>query len=290
MKHGAIRLLSIILSLSLLLTLAACGDKPEPTSSEASVSSGSESQIFNPISEPSSIADNNEPTEPDKAVVDKLKEQTTLNKDTVGYLSIPNTTIDDFVVQSKKDNQFYLRLNNLGKYSFEGCYYADYRNTVKDRTSLDKNTTIYGHNLDDNKKTGVRFAQLMNYTDLEWAKDHSYIYLTTPTDEMVFKVFATFYTNWRNFDYIKNSFPDTAEFTALLTEAKASSEQVYDVEVSATDKILTLSTCTYKFGGVSNKDQRFVVMGRLLRAGEKDTDVVTVTKNPTTKVPVFTKK
>lgn len=289
MKHRFIRVTSLAMSLVLLLSLAACGSKPEPTSSESPESS-SQSSLYNPISEPSSIADGTEPTEPDKEVVDKLKDQKVLNKDTVGYLRIPNTTIDDFVVQSKKDNQFYLRLNNLGKYAFEGCYYFDYRNTVVDRTSLDKNTTIYGHNLDDNKKTGVRFAQLMNYTDVDWAKEHPYIYLTTETDEMVFKVFATFYTNWRKFDYINNEFDTAAEFTSLVTEAKVSSEQIYEVDVNSTDKILTLSTCTYKFGGVSNKDQRFVVMGRLLRAGEKDTDAVTITKNPSPKVPTFTAK
>ena len=48
----------------------------------------------------------------------------------------------------------------------------------------------------------------------------------------------------------------------IITEARDRSEYDYDVTVSGTDKILTLSTCSYKYG--RRKDVRFVVMAKLL--------------------------
>lgn len=283
MKHYSKRLLCLILAVVLVLSFTACSKKPVEPEAEPGITDSY--PFYNPLTEPSTIADAATPVEPDKAVVDKIKEHATKNKDTVGWLRIPGTTIDDVVLQST-DNKYYMRRDNMGKYAFEGCYFADYRNTVKNRSTLGKNTIVYGHNLNDDKKDGVRFAQLMKYTDLDFAAESPYLYLSTAEDDMVFKVFAAFYSDV-SFDYIKTKFDDATSFTTLVNEAKLRSEHTFDVSVSATDKILTLSTCTYKFGGTANKDQRFVVMGRLLRTGEKDTDPVTVVKNPSPKAPSF---
>ena len=53
-----------------------------------------------------------------------------------------------------------------------------------------------------------------------------------------------------------------AQLMNIITEARDRSEYDYDVTVSGTDKILTLSTCSYKYG--RRKDVRFVVMAKLL--------------------------
>lgn len=283
------RILCLALATIMLLSFAACAQKPAASSlpeDEAS-SSSSDYPFTNPLSEPENIADDNTPVEPDKTTVDKIKEYSLKNSETVGWLKIPGTKIDDVVFQDPKGNEKYMRADNSGKWALEGCYFSDYRGVIKNRASLGKNTIVYGHNLNDNTETGLRFAQLLNYTDLEYAKANPYIYLTTNEDEMVFKVFAAFYTNWRKFDYIKIDFKSVTEFTDLVAEARKSSLHNFDVNVTGSDKILTLSTCTYKFGGVSNKDQRFVVMGRLLHTDEKVTDPVTAVKNPTPKVPIF---
>ena len=63
----------------------------------------------------------------------------------VGYLNVPNTTIDDAVVQAK-DNNYFLRKDKYGKYSYSGSYFADYK---CDMNNLSKSTIIYGHNLMD---------------------------------------------------------------------------------------------------------------------------------------------
>ncbi|WP_312641546.1 class B sortase [Hydrogenoanaerobacterium sp.] len=278
------RILCLALAAMMLFSFAACSKKPSTNPDD--VTPVSTYPFYNPLTEPAYIADDNTPVEPDKTIVEKIKEYEQKSNETVGWLRIPGTPIDDVVFQDPKGNEKYMRMDNNGKWALEGCYFADYRNTTKNRASLGKNTIIYGHNLNDDKKNGLRFAQLMNYTDLEYAKAHPYVYFTTGEDEMVFKVFATFYTE-TGFDYIRTKFNDVTQFTDLVKEARVRSEHNFDVNVTASDKILTLSTCTYKFGGVSNKQQRFVVMGRLLHTSEKDTDPVNVVKNPSPKAPTF---
>ena len=281
------RIFRIAVLLALVASLSACGDKPEPIPPQDLPAASDSYPFYNPLTEPENIEDNNTPTPPDETTVEKIKEYAAQNAETIAWLTIPNTKIDDIVFKDPKGNEKYMRLDNSGKWAMEGCYFADYRVGIKNRATLGKNTIIYGHNLNDNTDSGLRFAQLLNYTNLEYAKANPYIYLTTGEDEMVFKVFATFYTNWRKFDYIKTDFKSTAEFTELAAEAKKSSLHNFDVNVTGGDKIITLSTCTYKYGGVSNKNQRFVVMGRLLHTDEDATDPVTAVTNPSPKMPVF---
>ena len=52
------------------------------------------------------------------------------------------------------------------------------------------------------------------------------------------------------------------------------------------DKILTLSTCTVKYG-TSNKDQRFVIMAKLVPAGAELKETASLTKNENIKLPSF---
>ena len=54
------------------------------------------------------------------------------------------------------------------------------------------------------------------------------------------------------------------------------------MDVNASDKILTLSTCTRAYG--QTNQQRFVVMARLLRSGETISEV-SITPNPDFKRP-----
>ena len=68
----------------------------------------------------------------------------------------------------------------------------------------------------------------------------------------------------------------------IISEARRRSRHSFDVDVNSSDKIVTLSTCTRAYGQTSN--QRFVVMGRLLRPGES-IGPVTVTSDPNHKQP-----
>lgn len=67
---------------------------------------------------------------------------------------------------------------------------------------------------------------------------------------MVWEIFAVMYTDtkFRYIEMIDN------QIDTLVSEGKARSEFLYDVEVDPiNDKILTLSTCTAKYGYVGGK-------------------------------------
>ena len=144
------------------------------------------------VEEPSQ--DPGDPSEPEKETLDKIAAAQAQNSDVVGWLTIPNTTIDAEVLQKVGDNVYYERRDITQKYNWYGCYYADGGNTFGTRNDLTKNTIIYGHNMED-KANGLKFAQLMHYLDVDWASKNPYIYFSTPEDDMVFQVYAVFYTD-----------------------------------------------------------------------------------------------
>ena len=288
MKHSYVltRTIALLLALVMLLSFAACGDRtPQPSddgssSSDVSDSSSGLPAFINPLPEVD-LGAINEPELPTPDLLEKINTAYNQNNDVVGWLNIPNTTIDNEVLHTT-DNDYYLRRDITKAYNWYGCYYADYECTFGDRNAMAKDTIIYGHSMDDNPE-GLKFSQLKKFLDIDFAKNNPYIYLSTPEDNMAWKVFAVFYTD-TNLSYI-NPHVKGADFLNLVNEAKERSQFNYDVDVNATDKLLTLSTCTYVYG--SREDQRFVIMARLVRPGEKIEATVDVEKNPNPKAPQF---
>ena len=288
------RLLALLLALCMVFAFAACGKDPaNPDPVDPSNPAG-----------PVDPANPDDPTQPTKEEQLKELQKTMLentlamqqkNKDTIGWIYIDGTTVNDVVVKVNynDDNKYYLRRNANGENDNDGCYYADWRCKTGNRNSISKNTVVYGHNLGrsasglipdyQNHANGPKFAQLLKYQDEEFAKTHPYIYYSTIEEDMVRQVFAVFYTDIK-FDYIEPN-PADATFNSLLKKAQDLSFYNYDVEVSSNDKILTLSTCTYRMADDTKlhypNDYRYVVMAKLLPADAvlEDTVSLTVTKN-----------
>ena len=288
------RLLALLLALCMVFAFAACGKDPaNPDPVDPSNPAG-----------PVDPANPDDPTQPTKEEQLKELQKTMLentlamqqkNKDTIGWIYIDGTTVNDVVVKVNynDDNKYYLRRNANGENDNDGCYYADWRCKTGNRNSISKNTVVYGHNLGrsasglipdyQNHANGPKFAQLLKYQDEEFAKTHPYIYYSTIEEDMVWQVFAVFYTDIK-FDYIEPN-PADATFNSLLKKAQDLSFYNYDVEVSNNDKILTLSTCTYRMADDTKlhypNDYRYVVMAKLLPADAvlEDTVSLTVTKN-----------
>lgn len=288
------RLLALLLALCMVFAFAACGKDPaNPDPVDPSNPAG-----------PVDPANPDDPTQPTKEEQLKELQKTMLentlamqqkNKDTIGWIYIDGTTVNDVVVKVNynDDNKYYLRRNANGENDNDGCYYADWRCKTGNRNSISKNTVVYGHNLGrsanglipdyQNHANGPKFAQLLKYQDEEFAKTHPYIYYSTIEEDMVWQVFAVFYTDIK-FDYIEPN-PADATFNSLLKKAQDLSFYNYDVEVSSNDKILTLSTCTYRMADDTKlhypNDYRYVVMAKLLPADAvlEDTVSLTITKN-----------
>lgn len=286
------RVLALLLAGMLLVNMAACNNRENPTKEEENT----------PAQEEVTLPKEEEKTEekPEEEPVvevekpeqgDKIAEAKGKNSDVVGWLQIPDTEINAAVVQTTNNNYYY-RLNEMKEYSFTGCYWVDYE-CAMGATSADlmNNTIIYGHNIDYginvgtkdvDEKDGDRFSQLFHYTDEEWAREHPYIFFSTAEEDMLWEVFAVAYTN-TDFNYIevlkdrnvsKTEQLSGEQLMEIVNGGKDRSEYDYkDVEVNEDDKILTLSTCSYKYGMRSPHNVRFIVMAKLVT--EEDTLVET---------------
>ena len=248
-----------------------------------------QSPAANPAS--SSAAESSEPEEEPEPeddlevervfLVEKIDQGIKRNPDTVGWLYIPNTEIDDAVLQGP-DNDYYLRIDEDKKYDIFGCYFTDFRCKVVDRDNLVKNTIIYGHSDYRDNPDGKKFSQLFKYAqDINFVRNNPYIYFSAPEDDLVWQVFAVFFTNI-NFNYIQTH-PSEEEFQYILDEARARSEYIIDVPVTTDDRILTLSTCSGEYVSGDHTNYRLVVMAKLLPTNEVSQKTMEVEVNPSPK-------
>lgn len=159
-----------------------------------------------------------------------------VNNRTVGWLKVPNTTIDYPVAQAS-DNSFYLNHSFDKSWNSAGWIFADYRNKFD---GTDKNIIIYGHNRMDSSM----FATLRNTQNASWYNNstNKYITFTTPDTTHVYQVFSV-YTIKSETYYLTTDFYDDEDYLKFLNEMKKRSIHNFGVELSAEDSIITLSTC-----------------------------------------------
>lgn len=232
-----------------------------------------------------------------KSYSENIKEFKTKNSDAVGWLYFPDTTIDEVVVQDEDDNTTYHRANALGQYDFNGCLYADYECRVSgDANQISPNIVIYGHSMTDTPdgpNDEKKFTQLKKLLDKDFAETHPYIYFSNGTQDFVYEIFSVMYANTDDFLYNDCNFSYTSDpryltIDEFINEAKANSIFNYPATPTSTDKFLTLSTCTYKWGeGETNTKQRYIVFGRLLTQADDMPQSITLTENELAKMPVF---
>lgn len=200
-----------------------------------------------------------------------------INNALVGWVRIPNTAVDVQVVQAP-DNEEYLKKDFYGNYSRYGCPFMDYRNDPK---YLSQNTIVYGHHMSD----GLVFAELDKYKKVDGFQESPIIEFDTLYKTYKYKVYAAFIAgsspsqdNGYLFNYISPNFASRENFESYIKALDERTLYSTGVSIDYTDKIITLSTCSYEFS-----DARFVVVGRLLRDGESetvDTTLAKINENP----------
>lgn len=236
-----------LLCAALMLAGTACGKAAD-----------SESQ---PASE---IADYTPTVESDNAYVQQLQAAIGENPDTVAWLVIPGTDTNEAVVQAE-DNDYYLRRNALGEEERWGCTFSDCVNLLTSREALHTNSILYGHSHNSEDTDLPQFTQLFRYLDEDFLTENPAFYLYLPDgDELVFQIAAVFYTD-TGFDYIE-PFPEDAYYETLSRKNEYTFE---NVAITSADKLMTLSTCSYKYDTNETGNHRFVVVGKLLPQGSE---------------------
>ena len=159
-----------------------------------------------------------------------------VNNNTVGWLKVPNTTID-YPVAQHTDNSFYLTHSFDKSKNSAGWIFADYRNKFD---GTDKNIIIYGHNRMDSSM----FATLRNTQNANWYNNptNKYITFTSPSGTHVYQVFSV-YTIKSETYYLSTDFANDEDFLTFLNEMRKRSVHDFGVNLTATDSIITLSTC-----------------------------------------------
>ena len=178
--------------------------------------------------------------------------------DVYAWIRIPGTKVDYPIVQREGDNGYYLNHTIDGKKKTEGSIYTENYNN---KDFGDANTVIYGHNM----KNGSMFKTLHKYKDKQFLLDNSEIYIYQKDRVLKYKIFAAYIYDSRHlmlsFDFEdKNIFQNYLD--NVLTKRNMSSNIDTTVEVTASDKIITLSTCN------NNDAQRYLVQAVLLSIQE----------------------
>lgn len=261
------QLIKIIAVLLCITLLVACGGKAGNSSQSGSSESSKQGS--------ESLSGDNSLPQQDASQLDLAKQN---NADTVAWLRIPGTDIDNPVMQTA-NNEDYLRRDENGKNDVWGCYFADYYSSLSARETLGQNTVIYGHSESTENPDGKRFTQLFHYLDLDFLKENPYIYLSITDEELVFEVFAVFFTD-TDFYYIDPQ-PSDQGFESFAKTIASKNEYIFEGNgMTDKDKLLTLSTCAYRYDTKKTGNQRLVVMAKLVDT-TNSSEPSKITKNPT---------
>lgn len=177
-----------------------------------------------------------------------------INKDTVGWLVVNNTSVNYPVVQST-NNDYYLKRDIYKSKSSAGWIFMDFRN---DAVNLNDNTIIYGHNM----KSGIMFGSLSETVKGSWYKNknNQIISFDTPNSTMKWQIFSIYKTEYTT-DYLTTKFLNKNEFESFVKMIQKKSIYNFKENLTYGDKILTLSTCT----GLSSANKRLVIHAKLIK-------------------------
>ncbi len=230
----------------------------------------------------SAVEDTEPATEP--PYLTKAEELLEKNPDTIGYITVPGTDVDNPIVQTV-DNDYYLHIGFDGQDYRAGTVFMDYRNTFSwNEEEQSENIVLYGHNMADN----TMFGSLRRYRqDEDFYKEAPIIKLSSNYKEYTYVIFGLIITaggatppnddvyadpmTWEGFPYWNmqelddekhfNYYVDTVESMNMIKDNK--------VPVEFGDDILTLSTC------YSDEDNsRFLVVARRLREDETEAEMI----------------
>lgn len=213
---------------------------------------------------------------------EEFKDLYAQNQEFAGWIKIDGTCIDFPVYYNDDTYLYYLKRSNYGTYTKYGVPFLDME---CDPVNLSRNTVVHAHNFGE----GLLFDDLHKFADIEFVKQYPIIEFSTLYKDYKFKVIGAFHTNGSSkgdndylFYYIAADFGEKS-LMKFHDEILQRSHVHTGVDVQPTDKLITLSTCTYFFDvGGALQDARFAVIGRLVRDGESeeiDTSLVKANDN-----------
>lgn len=183
------------------------------------------------------------------------------NRDVIGWISIPGTSIDYPVVRTD-DNEFYLNHNILKEESKHGAIFMDFRNADRGQQ---KHIILYGHDM----KNGTMFHGLLNFKQKSFFSENRIISFNWDGTDTMWEIYLAAViplVDGHMINYVETRFADNAAFESYMADMAAyartaPSSNVSDaISIGQADQVLTLTTCTEEEDG-----SRFVVQARRVR-------------------------
>lgn len=178
------------------------------------------------------------------------------NTDTIAWIQVNNTNINYPIVQTTNNN-YYLN-HSFDKTANEaGWVFMDFRN-ISDFSN--KNTIIYAHSRLDK----TMFGSLSKVLKADWYqnKDNHIIKISTPTENSLWQIFSVYKIEEETY-YITTDFDSDNAYLEFLNTIEKRSKYDFDVSLTESDIILTLSTCY-------SETERTVVHAKMIKKAARD--------------------
>lgn len=189
-----------------------------------------------------------------------LKSLREVNPDVIGWIHIPDTTIDYPILQTD-NNDYYLDRSLYKDYLIAGSIFMDYKNILGSQM---QNYILYGHRMNDDSM----FGHLTKFLNKDFFDEHPKFTVMLLDGYYECEVFSVYRTTTYGFEYnICGPFPDEEEYMKFVDNCKAQSVYPTDVEITPKDNIITLSTCDYHF---DVNEGRLALQARMVRKISKE--------------------
>jgi sortase B len=180
-----------------------------------------------------------------------LEELQKINKDVCAWLTVDDTNIDYPVVQGES-NMDYLNWAVDKSFSLSGSIFLDYRNN---RDLSDPYSLIYGHHMEGD----VMFGEIPYFLEEDYFKSHTTGTIFTTEHTYNIRWFACVETDaYDTMIFNPTAYSDQDSIAELLRYIKKTAVQYRDIGVSATDRLIALSTCA-----TAATNGRVILIGRL---------------------------
>ena len=176
------------------------------------------------------------------------------NNDLAGWMTIEGIGVDNPVMFTPEDPEYYLHRGFDKEEAASGCLFIG-----EGWFEGAGNTIVYGHHMKD----GSMFGNLDKYQSESFARENPLIRFDTLTQEREYRVIAAFFGRTYTLKeegvfryYWYGDLSKEERFNEFVEQVKEAS--LYNIEeVSYGDELLTLSTCSYH-----TDEGRFVVVAK----------------------------
>lgn len=173
-------------------------------------------------------------------LANKFKGLLATNSETVGYVYIPGTQLDEPVVQTTDNSTYLDKRFDGGHEPYMGTVFMD---TDNKKDFSDRLTWLFGHARGSKVGDHRMFNDVNYYSRQDYFDEHPYVVIETPERKYYYEAIAMIIVPEETAFY-RTSFDDDKDFQTQLTTIYETAEvKKPNVKVSAKDKYLVLSTC-----------------------------------------------